>query len=122
MAEKTEEIDRGRLLALFDLAGPDQAEELAVRLQDDLSTVSQALEAALSGADRQVLCSQSHVLMGISGTVGAEGLQGLAGQLNRLAHAPGSANFTGLIAEIQHRLARLITEVRETRALWAEQT
>lgn len=118
VAEESKELDRQRLLDLFDMAGPEQAEELAFRLQDDLGTVAEALQQALGSADRQVLRAQSHVLLGISGTVGADGLRGLAGQLNALAHAPGPMNLAALIDEIRRRLARLIDEVRETRAEW----
>lgn len=112
------DIDTGRLLALFDLAGPSQADELAHRLVQDLASVSAGMSQALTCADRQMLRTQSHILMAISGTVGAGRLQELAGQLSGLAQAPGALNVAGQIEEVQLQLGRLIQQVRQAHGHW----
>lgn len=83
--------DTGVLRALLALCGPDTEQELLARLGADLTAVRLGL---LEGAgregrpDRAAIRAQSHVLIAISGTIGAAGVQRLAQGLNDQAQ-PG---------------------------------
>ena len=92
-----------------------------MRLDEDLSRVATALTQAAVGPDRQTLREQSHVLLAISGTVGANGLFVLAERLNRLVRAPEAVVVTDLVAEIGVLLGQLIDRVRSARADFADQ-
>jgi len=112
----TESFDEQRFMALLNLAGPQTGLELVMRLDEDLSRVAAALTAAASGPDRQSLREQSHVLLAIAGTVGADGLYVLAERLNRLVRAPEALVASDILAEIGLLLDQLINRVRSARA------
>jgi hypothetical protein len=108
----TESFDEPRFLALLNLAGPEMGHELLLRLDEDLSRVAAALVKATAGPDHPALREQSHVLLAISGTVGADGLYVLAERLNRLVRALEPAPVSGVLAEIAVLLDQLIARVR----------
>ena len=115
VAEGCEEFDERRFTALLDLAGPSTAQELALRLDQDLTLVSDALTQAGLAFDRHQLRTQSHVLLGIAGTIGANRLYHLSERLNGLARGQEGGHFVDLLAEIRVLLDRLIQRVRLTR-------
>ena len=115
LVDMTDEFDEHRFRALLDLAGPATARELATRLDEDLTAVADAMSAAGVSADRQVLRAQSHVLLAIAGTVGANRLYRLSVQLNGLARASEGGPFGELLTEIRALLDHLIARIRSAR-------
>jgi two-component system, OmpR family, aerobic respiration control sensor histidine kinase ArcB len=105
-------FDDGRLTALLDMAGPETARELALRLGEDLTAVSNSLDQAARGGDRHLLRSQTHVLLAISGTVGATRLFELSERLNGLTRSPEAGAVADIVAEIRLLIAHLIERVR----------
>lgn len=116
LADVTEEFDELRFMELLSLAGPAMARELAMRLDEDLTLVAQALILAERSADRQQLRSQSHILLAIAGTVGANQLCQMSGRLNGVVRAPEGGPFADLLAEIRVLLDRLIARIRLARS------
>ncbi len=112
----TEIFDEQRFAALLDLAGPAHALDLAMRLDEDLSRVSQALTVAAVDLDRPKLRETSHVLLAIAGTVGANRLCDLATRLNARVRGDEGGAFSDLLPEIALWLDDLITRVRRARA------
>lgn len=117
----TERFDEQRFMALLILAGPETGLELVMRLDEDLSRVATALTQAAPGPDRPALREQSHVLLAIAGTVGADGLFVLAERLNRLVRAAEEVALSDILAEIGVLLDLLIDRVRSARADLAAQ-
>ncbi len=59
---------------LLKLASPQDGAELLLRLEQDLNRVAAAIDLSLSSDDRTSLGAALHVLVGISGSVGADQL------------------------------------------------
>jgi len=102
-----------RLVALLALAGPDNALELATRLDEDLSSIAATLTHA---DDPPVVRAQSHVLLAITGSIGADRLCDLARTLNAAAKADGVAQGSDLMTEILMLLNQLIAHIRTLRS------
>ena len=84
-------IDLARFDHLMAIAGPVTAPELLARLQSDLRSVERGLIAALAGLSDNpealgVVRAQTHVLLALAGSVGAQRLYNLAEALNTAAH------------------------------------
>ncbi len=75
----------GRLLAM---AGPRTTHALLTQLQTDFSCAKHALLTAQHVMDWPQIRAQSHVIMGLAGTIGAGPMHKLALQLNDSAHDP----------------------------------
>lgn len=110
-----EHFDEDRFLALLAMAGPSNAHELTMRLDDDLSGIADALTAAHVQDDSPTLRAHSHVLLAIAGTVGATQLYLMADRLNRLAQGIERGPVGDVLAEITVLLALLIDRVRQVR-------
>jgi two-component system, OmpR family, aerobic respiration control sensor histidine kinase ArcB len=117
----TESFDEQRFVALLDLAGPATALELAMRLDEDLTGVASALRAAGVLQDRPAIRAQSHVLLAIAGTVGANKLFELSERLNGLARGSDGTFISDLLAEIMLLLDQLIQRVRSARSVLMSQ-
>lgn len=116
LPEGTEEFDERRFRALLDLAGPSTALELTSRLDEDLCHVATALTESEKPMDQHVLRAQSHVLLAIAGTIGANRLYHLSERLNGLAKAPDAGPVADILCEIRALLERLILYIRLTHA------
>ncbi|MGY6410594.1 MAG: hypothetical protein ACXIUV_06175 [Alkalilacustris sp.] len=103
-------VDPERFDRLMDMAGPDAAQELLERLEEDLVCVARGLSHALEGEAiaPSELRAQTHVLIALAGAVGAEPLQRLAEALNAAAHRGSVAEMRRLGAATQVRLANLV--------------
>ncbi len=115
-AEPAVDFDLHRFTALLDLAGPDTAQELTARLDEDLSRVAKALTQAETGLDHQVLRAQSHVLLAIAGTIGANRLYWLSQRLNALARAQDGGAMGDVLTETRANLDKLISRIRLARS------
>jgi len=79
-------LDSLHLERLLALAGDANGRELLERLRQDFRTVQSGIQNALSAPDFALLRARTHVLISLSGAVGAEDLQTLAEALNAAAH------------------------------------
>lgn len=93
---------------LIRLAGPGVAHDLLAQLGSDFAEVEQALSAALATQDIMAIRHQTHVLIALAGSIGAEGLLQLAKTLNQMAHLPPQRELT----VIGHRLLSGSAQVR----------
>lgn len=104
-------LDRAVLSRLFDLAGPGTAPELMRRLIGDLAGVRDGLQEGLAQDDMGVLRKHGHVLVAITGTIGATQVYELASALNHQARSGdlegARARAALLLASIAGLLAHL---------------
>ena len=112
-ASQDDILDLNRLHALFLLTGPDDAVELQRRLIADLSAVSNTLAGQKTASP--VLREQSHILMALSGTIGADGLYHLATVLNDQSKAVAGAVDFGLLAQVVGKTEQVIAALRVLR-------
>lgn len=104
-------LDVARFEALLDIAGPEGCGELLSRLHEDLSTVRASLDAAIRDADLSEIRAQTHILIAISGAVGAERLYRLAEVLNIAAKRRRMADLPALYQPCRADLFDLIKHV-----------
>lgn len=109
-------IDASVFDRLMQMAGPDTMQDLLDRLVEDLQSVQVMLITAQQIPDWDVLRMQSHILMGLAGAVGAEGLQLLAQHMNALANDQRHAGLDTLMARVVPALTALITFVQTQRS------
>jgi two-component system aerobic respiration control sensor histidine kinase ArcB len=109
-------MDEARLDDLLTVAGDDGARELLDRLTEDLSSIRDRLAAGVAATSVPMIREQTHILVAISGSVGADRLCRLTEVLNIAAkrrrlddlaalHAPCAADLDDLIALIALRAA-----------------
>jgi HPt (histidine-containing phosphotransfer) domain-containing protein len=115
MPDGTEEFDESRFNFILDLAGPHTARTLTMRLDEDLTRISETIARAAASADRHLLKAQTHNLLGIAGTVGANQLYRLSEHLNGLIDSYESGPLADCVAEIHALLDRLILRIRSVR-------
>jgi HPt (histidine-containing phosphotransfer) domain-containing protein len=108
------DFDASRLDRLLDLVGPNLSAELLQRLTDDLAATQQTLQEAAQVTDWARLREASHVLISLSGSVGAQSLQTLAKALNAVAHQQDSAARDVLLQPLMPELQALIALIRST--------
>lgn len=78
--------DLSSLQRLAQLAGPDAAAELFLRLEEDLAAARDGLAAAAQSASYSEIRAHSHVIIALAGTAGAMHLHDDAVSLNGMAH------------------------------------
>jgi HPt (histidine-containing phosphotransfer) domain-containing protein len=110
------EFDSSRLSHLLDLTGPVLARELLMRLTEDLTNTLETLDAGAATDDWKRLREGSHVLISLSGSVGALSLQTMAESLNAIAHRQDHAALPTIMPSLIGELLALIALVRTTRA------
>lgn len=85
-AHALKSYDPTRFQRLLELAGPENAAELLARLAEDLGSARQTVEAAARLRDWNALRGASHVLISLTGSVGALSLQDMSERLNVATH------------------------------------
>ncbi len=110
------DFDPSRLSHLLEITGPDLAVELLARLTEDLTTTQSKLIAGADAQDWKALREGSHVLISLSGSVGALSLQAMAENLNAIAHGQDAGAVDDLMPALGAELASLIQLIRNTRA------
>lgn len=108
------QFDPDRLPRLLDIVGPAEAGPFLAQLEHDLSDCARAIAAAVDRSDWPVLREASHVLISLSGSAGALGLQTLAAALNAAAHERNTLALADLFRQLAPDLDRLIALVRVT--------
>ena len=109
------EFDPSRLGHLLDITGPELAVELLARLTEDLTATRDLLETGAAEADWKHLREGSHVLISLSGSVGALSLQAMSEELNAIAHRQDRNALDALMPPLTGELATLIQLIRATR-------
>lgn len=109
------DFDPSRLSHLMDITGPDLAVELLARLTEDLTATQDKLIDGAAMQDWKALREGSHVLISLSGSVGALSLQTMAENLNAIAHGQDRDAVDDLMPALGAELASLIRLVRDTR-------
>ena len=104
-----------RFHRLLDLAGPRHASELLSRLAEDLADTRAKTAMAAGLRDWPSLRNASHVLISLSGSVGAVSLQHLAERLNATAQAQDDATLAAIIGIALAELDTLIAIVAATK-------
>ncbi len=110
------DFDPTRLTHLLEITGPDLGPELLARLTEDLSSTREGLTLGAEAADWKRLREASHVLISLSGSVGAISLQAMAESLNALAHRQDREGLNTLMPPLSGELDALIRLVRATKA------
>jgi HPt (histidine-containing phosphotransfer) domain-containing protein len=108
------DFDASRLSHLMTLTGPDLAVELLARLTEDLTSTEAQLDLGVATADWKRLREGSHVLISLSGSVGALSLQAMAETLNAIAHRQDRDALDALMPPLSGELASLIRLIRAT--------
>ena len=83
-------VDEAQFQRLLAMAGHSVAADLIKQLQADLKTAHQNLKAACDLGDWPDIRAQSHVIMGLAGTLGAGALHEFASRLNATALGPAA--------------------------------
>ena len=109
------DFDPARLGHLLDITGPELAVELLARLTEDLTATRDLLETGAAEADWKHLREGSHVLISLSGSVGALSLQAMSEELNAIAHRQDRNALDALMPPLTGELATLIQLIRATR-------
>lgn len=99
--------DGKRLADILALAGPETAPLILRQMLADLDSVTATLAPALSGDDWATIRGQTHILIALAGTMGADRLHGLAIDLNEAAHARATGRSAALTAPLLADLGRL---------------
>ena len=99
--------DGKRLADILALAGPDTAPLILRQMQLDLAAVDAALSLALRSRDWTAIRAQTHVLISLAGTIGADRLHAAAIDLNVAAHDRAEAHVTRLGPPLLSDLAHL---------------
>ncbi len=105
-------LDEAALSRLLVLAGPKDAAELMRRLIKDISQLAEGISASLLTQDRAAMHKHSHVLLAISGTIGAQRVYELAQALNKCAKDENCTEALPEALEVPSRLQGLIARLR----------
>lgn len=109
------EFDPSRLSHLLEITGPDLAVELLARLSEDLASTQDLLLSGSATFDWKRLREGSHVLISLSGSVGALSLQAMAENLNASAHRQDRDAVAAQMPPLNGELEALIHLIRATR-------
>lgn len=110
------DFDPTRLAHLLQITGPALGPELLARLNEDLTETQDTLSSGAKATDWKRLREGSHVLISLSGSVGALSLQALSESLNALAHRQDRDALDALMPSLTSELAALIRLIRATAA------
>ena len=115
LASGLKQFDATRLHHLLQITGPELAAELLARLTEDLTATEAKLAKGAGDLDWKALREGSHVLISLSGSVGAISLQEMAESLNAIAHARDHGALDRLMPPLAGELAVLIRLIRSTK-------
>lgn len=110
------DFDPTRLSHLLDITGPELGPELLARLSEDLTATRALLDTGAATADWMRLREGSHVLISLSGSVGALSLQAMSESLNGIAHRQDQDALEALMPPLSGELDALIRLIRATKA------
>ena len=102
------------LAELIDMAGPDHAPALVSQIADDLVAAGGALRRAVAAQDCDGIRHQTHILISLTGAVGAARLQRQSETLNAAAHRRDVGSIGELAGPLDTGLNQLLSEIRTT--------
>ena len=109
-------LDRNRFEAILQAAGQEGRGEFLSHLLQDLRQVRDRLRDAVRANDTATARAQSHILISLSGAVGADRLQDMAESLNAAAHRGRLTEAQTLVATCDEALGTLIGQVERRSA------
>lgn len=110
------QMDHGRLESLLEAAGGPGSAELLDRVVEDLTSVLETLDAGIAKADVPDVRAQTHILIAISGAVGADRLCQMAEVLNIAAKRRKLDHLAQIHAHLRLDLVDLIDVIKTRRA------
>jgi two-component system aerobic respiration control sensor histidine kinase ArcB len=96
---------------LLGIAGPAGREELLTRIESDLRQTAQQLTTALACDDPSIIRAKTHILIALSGAIGARSLQALAEVANDASHQNDTGRLMATGPPLIAQLETLITEI-----------
>lgn len=108
---QNDSLDRNRFESILQAAGPSGREELLDHLLQDLRSVQEALQQAVLENDAATTRAQSHILISLTGAIGADRLQNMAEALNAAAHKNRLTETRALVQSCDDALEALIGQV-----------
>jgi HPt (histidine-containing phosphotransfer) domain-containing protein len=114
VAKTLQSYDPTRFQRLLELAGPDNAAELLARLVEDLGTARQTADTAARTRDWDALRGASHVLISLTGSVGALSLQEMSERLNVATHREDASALPSMIPPLLAELDTLLAIIAAT--------
>lgn len=109
-------MDEGRFHALLEVAGADDAIVLLERLDEDLRAVRDSLDTGVQARSVPMVREQTHILIAISGSVGADRLCRFAEVLNIAAKRQRLDDLEALYVPCRRDLEDLIALIAARRA------
>ncbi|WP_028028412.1 Hpt domain-containing protein [Gemmobacter nectariphilus] len=111
------ELCINRYNSLMRMVGPARGVDLLDQLAIDIQDARQRIGAAVTIPDWTVVRAQCHILIGVSGTVGAERLQRIAEIVNRTAcEQTDGAEIRVLMPDLLQQLDRLAAFIADRRS------
>jgi hypothetical protein len=104
-------MDHAKLEGLLSVAGPEGARELLARLDEDLVAVRDGLDRGVAERSVAMIREKTHILIAISGSVGAERLCRLAEVLNISAKRRRLDDLAALYAPCRRDLDALLGDI-----------
>jgi CheY-like chemotaxis protein len=100
--------------ALADAIGPDAMTDLLTKIDGDLEKSANEIQRGVAEEDHKAVSAATHVLVSVSGAVGAQNLQRLAQKLNAVANrrAEGDLGALGSDVGMQVMMLRSFVQTR----------
>ncbi len=112
---KTRNTRAGRLAHLVEIAGPLSQLEFIERLSSDLARCRATLAIAFYERDLRVIRAQTHVLISLTGAIGAGALHDAVQAMNTASHKADWPALHSVMAEVWPDLEAVCEEVRVAR-------
>lgn len=97
---------------LMQIAGPETVPDLLNQVLSDLLDIRTALDMAIPKLDWTQIRQQSHILISVAGSLGADSLLRRAEELNRHAHSKDGQALDALTPIVRDEIAALMQFVR----------
>lgn len=100
-------LDRAAFAPLAKAMGPELMGTFTAQLLTDLERCADVLEGAVARADITEVRAQTHILTGVTGSVGAVRLAELSGRLNTAAHLGDIGTLRSALTSLRPEIGRL---------------
>jgi HPt (histidine-containing phosphotransfer) domain-containing protein len=114
LPQRLQSYDPERFHRLLELAGPNNSAELIAQLTEDLSSARNTVDHAAGARDWPALRGASHILISLTGSVGALSLQDMSERLNAATHVEDGSLLPTLVPSLLAELDILLTIIAVT--------